>query len=132
MKYCGLFLECTSNTESGVSFQRMRNTRNSPNRKLSTLPEEASRNRKSSTFTDILARNRKPVQDYGVPGRKLSAIPEQGQRNRKTSTFSDLMSRNRRTSTAPEGPQSTNRPGRKPSVISEEVRHINAANWPMT
>ncbi|KAI2663543.1 Unconventional myosin-VIIa [Labeo rohita] len=101
--------------------QRMRNTRNSPNRKLSTLPEEASRNRKSSTFTDILARNRKPVQDYGVPGRKLSAIPEQGQRNRKTSTFSDLMSRNRRTSTAPEGPQSTNRPGRKPSVISEEA-----------
>ncbi|XP_052455434.1 unconventional myosin-VIIa isoform X2 [Carassius gibelio] len=101
--------------------QRMRNVRNSPNRKLSSVPEEASRNRKSSTFTDILARNRRSVQDDGVPGRKLSAIPEQGPRNRKTSTFTDIMSRNRRTSTAPEGPPSNRRTSRKPSAIAEEA-----------
>ncbi|KTG33664.1 hypothetical protein cypCar_00029292 [Cyprinus carpio] len=101
--------------------QRMKNTRNPPNRKLSTVPEDASRNRKSSTFTDILARNKKSVQDDGVPSRKLSAIPEQGPKNRKTSTFTDIMSRNKRSSTAPEGPQSNRGTSRKPSVIAEEA-----------
>lgn len=109
----------------------MRNTRNSPNRKLSTVPEDASRNRKSSTFTDILARNKKSVQDDGISSRKLSAIPEQGPKNRKTSTFTDVMSRNRKISTAPEGPQSNRTTSRKPSVIAEEVRHKNFANWSM-
>lgn len=101
----------------------MRNVRNTPNRKLSSVPEEASRNRKSSTFTDILARNRRSVQDDGLSSRKLSAIPEQGPKNRKTSTFTDIMSRNKRSSTAPEGPQSNRGTSRKPSVIAEEVRH---------
>lgn len=110
-------------------FQRMRNTRNAQNRNVTTGPEEASRNRKSSTFTDILSRNRKSVQDEGVPGRKLSAMPEQAPKNRKTSTFTDIMSRNRKISTTPEVMPPNRRSTRKPSVIAEEVRHINVANW---
>ncbi|XP_051562758.1 unconventional myosin-VIIb-like [Myxocyprinus asiaticus] len=103
--------------------QRIRNTRNTQNTNVSTIPEEVSR--KSST------RNRKTSIPEEAQNRKQSAIAEQGPKNRKTSTFTDLMSRNRKTSTTPEGVP-PNRSNRKPSTIEEESENGFEVSKPPT
>lgn len=59
-----------------------------------------------------------------VPTRKASSVPSEGPKNRKSSTFADLLTRNRKTSTIPEEGPLNRKASRKPSIIVEEVWHI--------